>query len=154
LSQYLRNASGSTLVTKFTASSNIKGLFRFANLPPGRYYVSATYRHTALPAGTCMPPRYYPGTDQIEQAARIIVDPGANLTVDLQLRQDSAYLLSGIVTGADGSPVPDARLSVARYPYLERPRSLDLQPIRSKRDGTFTFTNLAPGRYLVSASDA
>jgi Carboxypeptidase regulatory-like domain len=93
------------LVPAGTAGTNDLGEYRLFGLPPGRYYISATYRpgyaalvgmsalvrqHAAAAAQKeSYVPKYYPGTSDASRAARVHVAAGAETQGMSEVEGDS-----------------------------------------------------------------
>src|SRR3954451_13297413 len=85
------------------------GEFRLFGVPPGQYYLSATWRsNNPMNAEdkTAYAPTYFPGTDNPAQAQRISVGAGEEKNdIVMTLRPVRATRVSGTVTGSDGKPM-------------------------------------------------
>jgi protocatechuate 3,4-dioxygenase beta subunit len=98
-------------------------------------------------------PVYYPGTLQANAASTVTVRAGQEIqNVDLTVRLVPMARLEGTITGPDGQPV--AGVTALLLPEGDQAtvglRSLS-SIIRTRPDGTFTASNVAPGRYTLSA---
>jgi protocatechuate 3,4-dioxygenase beta subunit len=147
-----------------TAQTNDLGQFRIFGLPPGDYYVSATFRgemmllemvtatFTAGPANTATPTSgyaatYYPGTTNPSDAQRITLALGQEMQgADFALTPVKLVKVSGTVVRADGRPAEGAMVNLMpRTPdgglFMERGGG------RTDRNGAFTISGVTPGDY-------
>jgi hypothetical protein len=95
---------------------------------------------------------YYPGTTVLSEAAVIAVVQGEERAgVDFQLQLVPMARVSGTVRNGDGTPPPAATAVtlIANAPAAAMMESLRVT--RADGDGKFTFTGVAPGRYVVSS---
>lgn len=103
----LRNGTW-RLESRSSTSSDEDGVFRFANLPAGTYYLSAgpeVTRHEALfgdpsTPRTGWPAVYYPQAPDMASAAPIHVTSGQKMAADMVLNRVPLYTVSGVITGA------------------------------------------------------
>ena len=156
------------------AATDDRGVYRVFGLPPGDYYVSASAAsfvpgmgrgvqtfvdgggrggrgvfaaapEDADPVGYA--PTYYPGVISAADAGKVTVGPGQELEgIDFQAQLVSMATIRGFVVGADG-PVsvllaPHANGGVRRGQILRG---------GAQGDGSFTITNVPPGRYTAVA---
>jgi hypothetical protein len=147
------------------AQTNDLGQFRIYGLPPGDYYVSATYRDLtsiAMDIGVgamggasgSMPtsgyaPTYYPGTASPTDAQRVAVAVGQEMTgVDISLLPVRLARVSGQAMSSDGRPLSGAMIMLM-------PASRDggfFMPggtARTNASGQFTLNGIAPGDYSL-----
>jgi protocatechuate 3,4-dioxygenase beta subunit len=99
------------------------------------------------PEPTGYAPTYYPGVVSAGEATKITVAPGQEVSgIDFQVQLVPTATVRGIVAGADG-PVP-----VLLVP-TDAGGMLRAQMLRggAAADGTFTITNVPPGRYTAVA---
>jgi hypothetical protein len=140
------------------------GTFRIANVPPGRYRVSARSLGapgsptTSISAGGAVPPPGAGGGPVLWAETDIQVT-GADLG-GVTLTLQSAPRLSGRIVSAAASPKPPAASAVRVQ--LE-PVSLPGEPsngltaplaAQARADGTFEFSAVIPGAYRMTASGA
>ena len=101
------------------------------------------------PEPTGYAPTYYPGVVSAPEAGRIAVGPGQEVVgIDFQIQLVPFATVSGIVSGADES------VSVLLMPQDARglgPLGGQVLAGRSQADGTFSVTNVPPGRYVAIA---
>lgn len=149
------------------ATTNDLGQYRIFGLPPGEYYVSATYRGGtemmvmeasvvasfiggAAPSGgptSGYAPTYYPGTTSGTDAQRVTVSLGQEMHgADFALAAVKLVKVTGTVSRSDGRPAEGAlvtllpRTSDTTFFMLERGGRVD-------KNGAFTINSVAPGEY-------
>jgi len=135
--------------------TNDLGEFRIFGIPPGRYYLSATYRRMG-PVNNATTrtyaPMYYPGTTNINDAVMIDVT-GSSLRdgMDLMMTPVQAVSVSGVVVDGEGKPITTQRAFVNLQP---RGGSFGSVPGSgpTKPDGTFEIFGVPPGSYTARAS--
>jgi uncharacterized protein (DUF2141 family) len=96
-------------------------------------------------------PVYYPGTLIQSEATPLSVTAGQELTgIDLPVRLVPTARIEGSVIGADGRPAANTSLNLVAS---EVGQTAVVSPkfVNSNAEGKFTFTNVAPGRYTLSA---
>ncbi len=143
------------------ASTNDLGEFRIFGVPPGQYYLSATWRNAMAPAAPnansllerlAYPTTFFPGTTDAASAQRLSVAAGREITdVVLVLRATKAARVSGTATGADGKPMSPAMVMVMRTAGMGMDMAGNAQV---KPDGSFVVNALAPGEYTLRVSRA
>lgn len=134
-----------------------RGLFRIFGIAPGKYTVSALYRDWGRESHeheeSTYPRVYFPGTANPNEATRIGVTPGSQVSgIDIALAETKAFSVSGKVVGSDGKPAGDAMLESFRMDENGSWASF----ITSSRglvdsDGTFRLGGLLPGRHRLTA---
>ena len=127
-----------------------RGQYRLFGIKPGVYIVQAVVRDTLAAATSGYLPRFYPGTPTIEQATTVKVNFSAAVTgVDLSLVPTPAQRVRGIVLDASGKPGRGEVLLAAS----DRSGAVQMDMVRTpiRVDGSFEFTNVAPGDYVVQA---
>jgi protocatechuate 3,4-dioxygenase beta subunit len=139
------------LTTPYTASTNDRGEFRTFGIPPGEYYLAASFGESDL--GSAERIRYvrtfYPGTASVDDAQRVIVGPGDELSgITVSLIRARTVELSGTVRMGDGGALQ------GRGSVWARPKAGDSDRTHSgivMSDGSFTIRGLLPGAYTVDA---
>jgi hypothetical protein len=126
------SAPGSAPVTALTDSA---GLFTFASLPPGSYFVTAEREGFA--------PRTYGQRRFGEPGTPIALQADSHFTVELRLVRLGA--VSGEVV--DENQVGLAGVTVAAYPVARRWQAAGVA--RTDDRGAFRIAGLKPGRYLL-----
>lgn len=130
-----------------------RGSYRIPELRPGEYLVSAIPRTNGSPP----PPAqiFYPGTPIIQSAQSLVVEPGdQKIGIDIQLRLVRLASVSGSFVGGEGRPFQGARLSAVSTEagWMSVPGFTQFDASSQDATGKFTFDNLAPGRYQITAS--
>ncbi len=132
-----------------TATSDDKGQFRIGGLRPGKYRVKATPLSLPFPAeirsdGSSQlrdATTYYPDSLSAKAAQRLEVRAGAEVSgVDIKLVQTPIVQVSGKVTGL---PPGVKNVMVSTFPSG--------QGAGIKADGTFSLSQLDPGKYTLVA---
>jgi uncharacterized protein (DUF2141 family) len=97
-------------------------------------------------------PVFYPGTPVTQEASRIRVAAGeVRDGLDFAIDFLPSVKIEGTIVMADGSPMPGVQLSLTPVgPPLPVFFSLAFMP-RQSPDGTFSFTNVTPGHYVLLA---
>jgi hypothetical protein len=137
-------------------TTNDIGEFRLFGIPPGQYYLSATWRNIGgfNPNGspserTAYVPIYFPGTMNASEAQRITVSAGQQIDdLVMVLKPIKASRVSGTATGTDGKPLTPAMIMVmqSNVGFGSMTGGAQVRP-----DGTFTVNGLAPGTYTLRA---
>ena len=136
--------------------TNDLGEFRLFGVPPGQYYLSATWRNPAAqnpnlgPADRlAIPQTFYPGVTSSSDAQRLTMTESKEIDdLVMVLRPIKAAHISGTATGSDGKPMTPAMIMVMRAAGM----GVDLAGNAQVRpDGTFTINGLAPGEYNLRA---
>ena len=144
------------LVPVGRAQSNERGEFRIAGLPPGHYYVAAidpTDEGTEDAAGQLhWSQTFYPGTFSPAAARRVRVVSGATVTaIDFSLLGVVRVSVSGRLFNPDDREL--ATGSVILSPAANDGMGLGTaQATVVRPDGTFEFSNVSPGAYLLRGS--
>jgi hypothetical protein len=139
----LSSASGVT--------TNDLGEFRIFALPPGEYYLSATFPADFGQSNdrVAYAPIYYPATPDIDQADRITVASGQTVSdLLLTLSPVRTVHVSGTAVDADGRPMPG-------YLMVQSSRSKGAEMTHRdsmvQPDGSFAVGGLTPGEYRIVA---
>lgn len=147
-----------------SVQTNDLGQFRVYGLPPGEYYVSATLRSFEMMAMDSMSgpggpvgsapssgyaPTYYPGTASPNDAQRVSVAVGQELSsVDIALQPVKLAKVTGTAIGSDGKPLSSAMITL--IPNMRE--AMFFMPggnSRTSKDGQFTISNVVPGEYSL-----
>jgi hypothetical protein len=131
------------------------GAFRLYGLAPGDYYVSAVLRGGPLEqpgdrAGFA--PTYYPGTGSVNEAQRVTVGGGEEVTIGFSLLPVRLVRVSGTVVsqnGAAGGGVGGGMVQLVSAEGSEGPFMGMGGGIQS--DGSFVIPNVPPGSYILNA---
>lgn len=155
LSRYANVQGGRRLISPGRASiahSDDRGYFRLFEIPPGSYYLHA--RRDGMQAGgdgSTIPPTYYPGVLDPQEATRIEVVPGAELQgLELTLLEVRGFNVSGRVVAPEDRLDLDIFVSARRF---DSDGNLGAFSTHAAADqtGSFTLRSLIPGKYLVTA---
>jgi Carboxypeptidase regulatory-like domain len=140
-----------------SATTDDRGTFRIFNVPPGEYYVVASYEP---PRRDIKPlPRlgyantYHPNSVTLDAARSVVVRPARTTErVDVALRTRPLVKISVRAVNSNGVPLDkEARLSLHRRDATFLKTSMRLPQL--PRDGTFIFDDIMPGDYyLIVAS--
>ncbi len=128
-----------------------KGQFRVYGLAPGDYYVSAlSGAFTEQNETGGFAPTYYPGTPDAASARVVRVGVGESAEdIKFSLVPARMARISGTVFSEGGQPVR-ATLILTQSDRLGVSEFLAARG-RSNADGSFTFRNVPPGRFVVQA---
>jgi carboxypeptidase family protein len=137
------------------ATTNDIGEFRLFGIPPGQYFLSATYRggqFTSIGPTTGdssgYAPTYYPGTANLADAQKLSIGLGGTVSdVTVMLVVARTARVSGTVVDGQGRPLKQGSVMLMSLTTMGMPAGGG--PIRP--DGTFTFNGIAPGEYVVRA---
>ncbi len=150
-------------------STNDLGEYRLFGLPPGRYFISATYHPGAAHGGfdedfdyngadslkENYVLTYYPGTYDSTKAQSITVKSGEEIpSMDFMMRPTAVFRVKGRVVNT----IPDPK-RVEHPMVFVMPRggaiqsdSMTFGPSNEvKKDGTFDLPGVAPGSYTIQA---
>ncbi len=142
-------------------STDDMGHFRLYGLAPGDYYISATLRPMGMmgiessDVTTSYAPTYYPGTASAQQADRVSVGLGSEMSgITFSLLPVRTVKVSGTAVDSSGKPMAGAFVMLR-----EDQRSGDGAVMmmfggggnRVRDDGTFVLPNIAPGDYVLEA---
>lgn len=138
--------------------SDDTGAFRLYGLMPGDYYVSAVLR--ALPVDDSddaggYAPTYYPGTGSVTEAQLISLTVGQEATISFGLMPVRTARISGSVVTSMGIPLAGGMVTLTGAEPTGMPLVMAFGAgNRVRPDGTFTLTNVAPGSYTLTATNA
>ncbi len=132
--------------------TNDLGGYRIYGLQPGRYVVSAVVGQILFP-GPAMAdlrgyaPTYFPGTPNAREAATVTVDISQDAPgIDFALAPVRTARVSGKAFSAAGEPINGGIL----LSPSQRSGGVAMQAgARTRPDGSFEFTNVAPGEYVL-----
>jgi len=133
-------------------TTNVDGVFRFANLQPGSYYVEAGPSwEERLPNRRHMqngmdgyPATYHPAAEQVASASPIELAPGQHAQVDFSLKSAPMFRVSGHIAGVSSGQSVNLQFSDPNGEALPFP--VDFDPGK----GTFQAWVL-PGAYELQA---
>jgi protocatechuate 3,4-dioxygenase beta subunit len=138
------------------------GNFRIYGLPPGDYYLSATLRtgmfgDTDPSNRSGYAPTYYPGTASSQQAERVAVGLGGEVSgVTFALLPVRTASISGTAVDSQGRPMTGAfvmLMEVSENGEGSFMMSFGGGGGRVGENGHFTIHNVSPGEYSVSAQE-
>jgi protocatechuate 3,4-dioxygenase beta subunit len=138
------------------ATTNDIGEFRLFGIPPGQYFLSASYRQmmTVGPMATVQGDTsgyavtYYPGTANLADAQKLTIGLGGSVfDVTLMLVPTRTARISGFVLDGKGRPVKQG--SVMVIPRSPAGGSIGSGGGMIRPDGWFTISNVAPGEYTL-----
>jgi protocatechuate 3,4-dioxygenase beta subunit len=159
-----------TFTSVATNPTNDLGEYRLFGLPPGRYFISATYRPGAIHGGgesdfdyggaeslkENYVLTYYPGTFDSTKAQSITVKSGEEVpSMDFMMRPTAVFRVRGRVINT----IPDPKRVEHPLVFLT-PRGGAVQNSSItlgesnmvKKDGTFDLAGVVPGSYTLQAS--
>jgi hypothetical protein len=132
--------SGGSLALSLNAITDDAGRFEIADVPAGRFTISASRAsYVTIAYGASAPGR---------AGVPIVVEAGQRVTgIRLLLARGAA--ITGTVRDADGEPMPGAEMGLARRSAAD----LVTLPLTTKTDdrGDYRFFGLAAGEYFVVA---
>ena len=155
-----RSVSGAwRMTTTGSASTDDLGQFRLFGLAPGDFYVRAAYNTpSAMAVAPGAGPRFgyaptfYPSALDIDGAQKVPVRKGQDTVgIEVVLQRAKVVTVSGRATDSSGNPLAPRRGYVNLSPYVEGAGPSGGLGARQQEDGTFSFQNVPPGRYLLSA---
>jgi len=134
-----------------------RGVYRFANLNPGRYYLVVSDQtnrrgetQSSFKSGQQANIKtYYPSAEDVRDARPIDVPGNQTQSSDIVMRRAATFALRGTATDADtGAPIVGFTVnivamngtSIRANPYSRQTRA---------PDGAFDFTGLPPGTYSL-----
>jgi hypothetical protein len=138
-------------------TTDAHGEFRLERLPSGDYLVAAeTGSDRRDSAATAIGTTYYPSTTD-ESAAQVVSVHAGRTVADITIQTAAVrtFRVSGVVTDADGTPLPNIYVSL--MPDL-REGSFALlatgahASAQADAGGAFAFDNIPRGSYVVSAT--
>ncbi len=144
------------------AVSNDRGEFRVWGLPAGEFYVSAvaTDRQMFMDAATAAndaadstgyAPTYYPGTAIAEEAQRVTLAAGQEVSgIDFQLVTTRTVRVSGTALLSDGRPMANANVMLFARAAIEG-GMMSPQGGSTDASGGFIIPSVTPGEYVLQA---
>jgi protocatechuate 3,4-dioxygenase beta subunit len=150
-------ANGMRLLGSVAAQgTDDRGVYRFANVSPGRYYLGATDQtnrrgenNPAFESGQLANIQtYYPSADNIGAARSIDIPGNGAQNFDIVMRRAPTFALRGIVTDEEtGAPVQGVGVVIVTI----NGRTIRANPYarQAERDGAFEFTGMPPASYVL-----
>jgi hypothetical protein len=135
-----------------TDETDDTGAFRLYGLAPGEYYVSAILRTIPLEQpgdASGYAPTYYPGTGNVNDAQRVVVGAGEEVSIGFSLLPVRFVRISGTVISQSGEVGGGMVQLVSSADGGEGPQLTQGGGIQN--DGTFLIANVAPGSYVLNA---
>jgi hypothetical protein len=133
-----------------------RGEYRIFGLDAGEYFVRATLSLPSELSGASLgyAPTYYPGTAARNEAQRISLRTGEEMTgIAFALGIAKTARISGIVRNRDGSPVAVAFVAARDNSGDAGSIVPDVVSV-TRPDGSFVLNNASPGSYVVQATTA
>jgi hypothetical protein len=151
----VRRENGQTIARLATVrTTDDRGRYRVFGLPTGSYLVTATLEASEFrsdaPRAMTFAPVFYPGTSLVDAAQPVAVEAGNDVTgADLTMTASPVVRVVGRALNADGAPlVGRVSLAVSQRSGAISP---DPQSAPINADGTFEFSDVGPGNYVVQA---
>lgn len=135
-----------------------QGGFRLYGLPPGDYYVSATYRNMMF-AGPEInntqadgyAPTYFPGTPNLAEAQRVSPKAGQEVSgVVFSLMVSRLARIRGRALDSRGEPPARATVMLTSAEPMSAPMFMTMGNAMLGPDGAFQIPNVAAGRYVLN----
>lgn len=134
----------------FHTMTDEEGHYWVADLPPGRYKVSA--RRFSPAANQVVGEKwFYPSTVEPEAAEPVTLEAGVQAQIDIVFGEGREPVWAGRVTDEDGEPIAQAEMEIVR---LDGRHGEHLWTCRSGPDGRCEVRDLRPGPYRVSVTRA
>ncbi len=136
-----------------------EGRFRVGNLRPGRYFVwTQPFSDVSGELLVGEPSQSYlktfaPGVRDVDSASAIELGPGdRNLGVNVSLTRGQSVNVSGLATGADGTPLANVGVSLDTFEQGFGFSSFGGGNAAATTDkqGHFAIPNVAPGQYALT----
>jgi protocatechuate 3,4-dioxygenase beta subunit len=134
-----------------SVATNDIGEFRLFALPPGQYFISATYRGLSINDAASTDrsgyaPSYYPGTASVTEAQRLTVGVGQRLSeINVALTPTRMARVTGTAVDSEGKPVTNGILMMLQTGGI----GFSTLGLQLKPDGTFAIGGVAPGEYTL-----
>jgi hypothetical protein len=138
-----------------TDRTDDRGSFRLFGLPPGDYFVSASYRgNTFMAPGMTsteqdgFAPTYFPGTANVAEATRITLKGGQEIGgASFAMIVARMARVRGRVLNSRGEPSGGMMAMLMPADPYQRMTGMQMNNAMVAGDGTFEFASVAPGRY-------
>jgi protocatechuate 3,4-dioxygenase beta subunit len=135
------------------ATTNDIGEFRLFGIPPGQYFLSASFRNGQFSIGPTTGDTsgyaltYYPGTPNLADAQKLTLGLGGSVSdITLMLVVTRTARISGTVFDSQGQPVRQGSVMLmSRNASAMMPAAGGLV----RPDGTFSISGVSPGEYTV-----
>jgi hypothetical protein len=127
-----------------------RGQFRFANLPPGTYYVAAE-KHGLAGTVAAYRTTFSPAATELPSATKFELTGGARVTADIRVSDARAYRVSGKVALPPGLAPPDKLMIRIALSPSYTPITPE-QPLNTMtQTAQFEIKGVAPGSYSMNA---
>lgn len=128
-----------------------RGQFRFANLPPGTYYVAAEKHGIAGTTVAAYRTTFSPAAIELSSATKFELTAGARVTADIRVSDALAYRFSGNVALPPG--LTSGEKLMIRIALSPSSTSITReQPLNTMTQTShFEIKGVAPGSYIVTA---
>jgi hypothetical protein len=145
-----------------TDRTDDRGGFRLFGLPPGEYYLNAANRNNQFTmAGMSntesdgFAPTYFPGTPNVSEATRITLKAGQEVSgANFALIVARMARVRGRVVNSRGEPASGLMAMLAPNDPFGGAMMMNMSNAMLGADGSFEFTNVAPGRYNINIRSA
>jgi len=138
------------------AMTDDRGRFRIFNVPPGEFYVVATYRrqHADIDPKPLLgfTNTYYPNAVTLDHARPVLVRAGRDTRrVDVTLARRRLVTVFVRAVNSQGAPLgKEAWVHLTRRDGIDLPTSS--QSVNVQQGGAFVFDDVTPGDYYLIAS--
>jgi protocatechuate 3,4-dioxygenase beta subunit len=128
------------------------GEFRIFAVPPGQYYLQATWRaqNPMSPNNeerTGYAPMFFPGTLEVSQAQRLTIAVGTEVSdVVMTMKPVKAVRVTGTVVDSQGRPMSGMLMFTQSSGFGFTNMAAMIRP-----DSTFSLNGVAPGDYVLRA---
>ena len=136
------------------ATTNDIGEYRIFALPPGQYFMSATYRggisfEAQSDDRSGYAPTYYPNGASIADAQRVTIGVGQTLSdINFALSPTRLARITGTAVDAEGKPLVNAMVIMMQ---VSGAMMMSTAGSQTRPDGSFSIANVSPGDYTVQA---
>ena len=150
----MRVRRGAEPVPMRTVTSDDLGQFRLHGLAPGEYIVFGDMRGGFGGGREVQSPlygyatTYAPGTLNLNEAQRVKVGRGGQITVDLRLSETRVFSVKGRILTSTGEAPKNASVTISRSGPAS---AYGGYGGGVNADGTFVLNNVAPGEYELTA---
>ncbi len=135
------------------ASTDDAGQYRISQLPPGKYYLSATYTESFPIDGERAGyiPVYYPNSDDLSNAVPIQIHAGDQLTdIDFRIIPVPAVTIRGQVVNVTGRGFRQG-INVSLMRQGAGGTYFQGNTFVNQQQGTFELRDVPPGSYVLTA---
>ena len=131
---------------KAVAESQADGRFSLALPYAGEFYIVGLPR-PGRPSLYGHRTTFHPSAKTVAEATPVHVEPGTPAAADIVMLPAKLGIVSGVVLGSDGKPVPNARVAVGRGEGFFGLASVGFTALP---DGTFRVGGVPPGTYFFA----